>query len=214
MRNKLEFLLNELNAAHRKSDIAVACEKSGRSWGYSLITTSLKPDRPMLVGFNWGAAAGKSYENQKSIESEALLDQDLGSFKRIVPYTEKFIGCGSMVDASQTNYCFFRSHSESEISQTDINLCKPIFRDLLFVVKPSMILCFSSKLRDHLIEDGQVYNLKTTSITFKRGVLDIEYIVKKGSLNGDINIYFLPHPNYPMRKTAREKAWLFCFDQG
>ncbi|NKI16605.1 hypothetical protein HCU74_04120 [Spongiibacter sp. KMU-166] len=212
MRNKLESLLNELHAAHQKSDIAVACEKNGRSWGYSLITTSLKPDKPMLIGFNWGAATGENYDNQTSIESEALLDQDLGSFKRIVPYTEKFLGYGTMVDASQTNYCFFRSHSEREISQTDINLCKPIFRDLLSVVKPSMILCFSSKLRDHLIEDRQVFDLKTKVITFKRGATDIKYVVKKGALDGDIKVYFLPHPNYPMRKTAREQAWAFCFD--
>lgn len=32
----------------------------------------------------------------------------------------------------------------------------------------------------------------------------------KATLTTGTEIKFLPHPNYPMKKEARDKAWEFC----
>ena len=211
MRKELESLLPELELAYSRSDIAALCREKSWNWGFSLITTNLTVKRTLILGFNWGAAEVDSYTSQHSIEAESFLDQDLGSFSRIIPYCDKYMGNGALMDASQSNYCFFRSKTESQISSKGIQLCEPVFNKMLGLLQPSAILCFSSRLRDYLAGRDIVSNLLEQEIKFKRGATQIVYEAKKGILNGDCRIYFLPHPNYPMKKAAREQAWAFCF---
>lgn len=211
MKKELESLLIELETAYSKSSISEMCEREGVSWGYGLVTTSLKPHRPLFLGFNWGAGSGTDFSSQRTIETESFLEQDLGSFRRIVPYCQKYLSENELVEASQSNFCFFRSKSESQVCSSDIQLCEPIFNRLLSILNPSMVLGFSGKLRSYLIDRGFVENIRSKQILFRRGTSDITYRVQKGMLKGGVEIFFLPHPNYPMRKEARNQAWDYCF---
>jgi len=185
-----------------------------RQWGYSLITGPCIPYAPLLVGFNWGARVGEEYSSRETIEETSLKNEDLGSLIRVVPYWEKYLPEHVLAHASQTNYCFFRSKNESQISERDLALCRPIFNRLLEIVKPSIVLCFSSKLRDYMVSTDKIKRLEKKPLEYKRGQSQVTYLVMKGELATGVTIAFLPHPMYRMTTAARDAAWAFCFDKG
>lgn len=207
----LNELLRNLRKIYEESEIRDICSTEGYQWGYSLITGACVPAAPLLVGFNWGAKEGEKYESQETIEATVWTNEDLGSLVRIVPYCKKYLPQHMLTQASQTNYCFFRSKNERQITSGDLELCRPIFYRLLEIVNPSIILCFSSKLRDHLVSTDQVKNFENRSIAYDRGQQRVTYDAIKGVLATGVKIAFLPHPNYPMKKSARDVAWDFCF---
>lgn len=200
MKLKLEKLLGDVKAAYDKSDI----KKLEPNWSYALITGSLEQNKPLLIGFNWGAAENKKYSPQDSCTAKSLDKEDLGSMKRVFSFCEKYKR-GLLNQASQTNFCFFRSKSADQITLKDLYLCEPIFNELLDCLKPSIILCFSSHLRCHL--SPRVVNYEPKKIGLPRG----NYEAGKGRF-GKVKIGFLPHPNYPIRGDAREEAWNFVFE--
>lgn len=210
MKTTLLRLLADLEIAHEKSDIKKYCLKYGHEWHYSLVTTTLESGGPLILGFNWGASQDEKYLPQTSINSSKLTSQDTGSFSRIIPYCEKYFGSDFLAKASQSNYCFFRSKSESQISDRDIQLCEPVFEKLIDVIEPSSILCFSSKLRDYLTSKNRIHSSTSKTIPFKRGSSNVEYEAIKAKLSSGQEIKFLPHPNYPMKGHARSDAWEFC----
>jgi uracil-DNA glycosylase len=110
----------------------------------------------------------------------------------------------------QTNYCFFRSLNEGQITARDLNLCYPIFDELLKLLKPSQIISFSSRLKQVLLEKGRLISENKLLLLTNKG----EYHVLKAYLSVDskpIPIAFLPHPNYPIGGDQRIKAWDFAF---
>lgn len=211
MKEKLEALLCDLATAYKISDINKFCIENDLSWHYSLLTTALEIKKPLIVGFNWGAANGISYRPQHRIERVNFLNQDLGSLKRTLPFFARYLGLDEITSASQTNLCFFRSHKESQISKRDILLCEPIFNRLIEILQPSYIVCFSGQLKKIIIELNLLENIQTEKVVWKSGSRNVSYNASKGYFKGAGEIYFLPHPNYPLSGVAREKAWQFNF---
>lgn len=210
MREILEDLLSELARAHEKSSIKKLCLEEQYEWHYSLITTTLEKGGPLILGFNWGASQNEEYEAQASISKCNFAEQDIGSLSRIIPFCKKYYGPDFLTKTSQSNYCFFRSKSESQISDDDIKLCEPIFEKMLDAIQPSSILCFSSKLRSYLLNSKRLGNFESKSISYKRGSIQMTYEAIRATLPSGIGIKFLPHPNYPMKGAARAAAWEFC----
>lgn len=208
----LADLLAELGQAYEQSDIRQVCLKNNREWHYSLITTTMKKGGPLILGFNWGASQDEKYLPQASIKQTAFKSGDVGSLSRIFPYCEKYFGNDFLERTSQSNYCFFRSKNESEITSKDIALCEPIFDRLIEIMEPSSILCFSSKLRDYLFSHDKVQTKESIIISYKRGSVQMTYEPIRAMLTSGAEIMFLPHPNYPMKKEARIAAWEFCCD--
>lgn len=204
MKKVLDNLLAELGQAYEQSDI------KKNELHYSLITTTMKKRGPLILGFNWGVKQDEKYSPQTTIEEAIFKNGDVGSLSRIFPYCEKYFGDDFLERASQSNYCFFRSKSESEITPKDIGLCEPIFDKLIDVMEPSSILCFSSKLRDYLLSNNRVKAKESIKISYKRGSTQMTYEPIKAMLTSGVKIMFLPHPNYPMKKEARAEAWEFC----
>jgi hypothetical protein len=116
MKKTLDELLIEVGNAYEQSDIRKLCLEEGYEWHYSLITTSMKPNGPLVLGFNWGASKGGVYKPQLSVNKSDFSREDVGSLARIFPYCEKYFGYDFLSDLSQSNYCFFRSHKEGQIS--------------------------------------------------------------------------------------------------
>jgi len=210
MMEVLNTLLVDLKEAYDQSDIKKYCQTNGHDWYYSLITSTLEKHGPMVIGFNWGASDNESYLPQSSIEKCGFEKADIGSLSRIFPYCQKYYGDDFLSKISQSNYCFFRSKIESQISNKDIQLCEPIFTKMIDVVKPSSVLCFSSKLRDKVITEDKIISSETHDICFKHGARNITYTAIKAVLDSNVEMKFLPHPNYPMKKEARDEAWEFC----
>lgn len=212
MKEKLNTLLEKLDKIYDESDIKKYCTHQKQSWGYSLVITPMEPGAPLILGFNWGASQGEKYENQSNIEKTNFLNvKDIGSLKRIFPFIYQHLGEDYLVKTSQSNYCFFRSKAENQISEADIKRCSGIFDELIEVLAPSSIICLSAKLRKYMIMTEKVCNRQEKTISFNRGNANIEFVAIRGTLASGVGINFLPHPNYPMTCEARSKAWQFCY---
>lgn len=211
MEEKLNALLGKLDQIYEDSEIKQTCIKENQKWGYSLVTTPMEQSEPLILGFNWGAAKGQIYQNQTAIKKTNFLDEDdVGSLKRIFPFIRQHLGDDYLTKASQSNYCFFRSSTEDQINETDIMRCSGVFAELIEILAPSSIICLSAKLRKHLIDTNQVHARQEKAINFKRGSAEIEFVAVRGKLASGVDIKFLPHPNYPMKREARSAAWQFC----
>lgn len=215
MRELLNQLLGEISKAYSKSDIRKYCEDHGREWHYALGTSSMEIQRPLILGFNWGAANGGKYQHepQQEVSAPNFTQGEVGSLSRIIPYCEKYFGSDFTATASQSNFCFFRSHKESQITKRDVELCKPIFDELLSILKPSIILSFSSQLRNYLLQEGKAIVKSQEQIHFSRGGRSITYTALVGKIDTGSYIRFLPHPSYPISREARDRAWSFCCDE-
>jgi len=165
----------------------------------------------LIVGFNWGAEAGVIYHAESEIEKESFADARSGSIARSARYLEQIYGSDFAGKFSQTNFCFFRSKTEAQISPKDIDLCKPVFEELIGIIQPETIFCFSAKLRNYLVASGQVEIEHEAMITFPRtATQNVTYKTWRGLFRG-VQIVSLPHPNFKMPKFARDAAWEACF---
>ncbi|MGI8738709.1 MAG: hypothetical protein ACR2KU_03380 [Gammaproteobacteria bacterium] len=207
MKSALVELLAEVRNAYEALDIKTLCLTEGLEWNYSLVTTSGVRNAPLIVSFNWGAASGKRYRPQERLQEEFLDEQDPGSLVRILPYLKKYLPLEQLANFSQTNYCFFRSHKANQISARDLALCQPLFTKLLAILKPGVVLSFSSKLRDYIETTEQLSETRRTSFEYLRGGRRVRYSALVGKLHSDIKAVFLPHPNYPLKGEVRDAAW-------
>lgn len=211
--SQFSALLEETRIAFEQSDIK-NCQNP--PWNYSITATPIKKDRLLLIGFNWGAAEGKPYSPQTAIPQNWFMEmagKELGSFSRVQSMLERHCP-DDLEEVGQTNFCFFRSANESQITQRDLELSTPLFERFLSIAQPKAILGFSSQLRDHLIASDWLEEKEEKSIEYKSGEKNATCYVVKGTCTIDgrtIPIALLPHPNSPLRKEVREEAWRFCF---
>ena len=206
-RLKTEELFLELDAAFEKSDIKRIAEHNSCKWNYSLTSTPLHENSLLLIGFNPGAAKHISYEKQNKLPEENFLLQDLGSFKRIVPFLKMFFTEETINRIVQINFCFFRSTKQNEISHHDKTLCEPVFLKLISLINPKQAISFSAAFRQHLLFHHELFENKFNhEIASNKGMINVS--VGEITINSKkIPIGFLPHPNYPLIKSVREKAW-------
>lgn len=215
-KSHIEFfkkLLSETETVFRKSEVFANYNKE--NWGYSITATRLEKNKPVIVGFNWGA--GNNWKNENKIEtiqkdypfsSFSGLYDELGSFARVVNLFNKYLPEAN--NGVQTNFCFFRSQHEHQISDNDKKLCSPLFEELINYLEPSMLITFSSSLNDFFEKNGKIIEKQILKIHSKNN----EVKAIKGTIlinDRQIEYYNLPHPNYPITTEARLKAWEHCF---
>lgn len=211
----LTELLYEIKQAYLLSDIYQKSEEN--KWYYAASATRLMKNKPLILGFNWGVdskAIEKGFVPSPQAEYPfshfSGLYDELGSFKKVVDNFHVYYQEG--LTGVQTNYCFFRSPNESDISGKDIQLCEPIFDKLINYLKPSSILTFSKKLHRHLM------NRENQVITESIPSGDKTVYVSKGKIiinKKSIDYYNLPHPNnwHYNKPESIEKAWIHCFGE-
>lgn len=221
MQEKLTELLGEVKVAHDKSKVKKVAGDLGAQWNYELIISALEKKQPLILGFNPGVDSdweeyqkGNEYQPQTSVYPRAFLKIYKGSIQRIVPYIDKHFPDISLEKANHSNYCFFRSADEGQIEQTDIELCKPIFNQLLEVVEPSIVFCFSKQLKSYLVESGNLSNYENKWIKPSEGRNSCEVAV--GNFSNGTRVIFMPHPNNWrfVKKEVIEKAWEFAANRG
>lgn len=163
----LAELLIDLEKAYNQSDIKKFCIENEHEWFYSLVLSTLQPRGPLVIGFNWGVSKDEKYKPQKTIIKTDFSKEDIGSLSRIFPYCKKHFGSDFISKITQSNYCFFRSKTENQITTSDIELCEKIFTRLIEAVEPSCILSFSSKLRDFMFHNDKISSSKSKLIKYK-----------------------------------------------
>jgi hypothetical protein len=211
MIKELNKLLVELSAKYDQSDIKSYCNENGFKWEYYLIQSTLEKNGPLLLGFNWGASQTEEYSPQSEITKTDFSTADSGSIKRSFKYLKKYFGESFLSLMTQSNYCFFRSHTEREITQHDISLCEPTFNKMISLLEPSIIISMSSQLREYLIKNERLIDIESKIIKFQRGKSLVSIQAIKAKLLDGTKICFLPHPNYPIKGEARDLAWDYCF---
>lgn len=109
---------------------------------------------------------------------------------------------------NHSNFCFFRSNNEKQITERDIKICEPIFEDFIAHLKPKIIFGYSDRLCDYLISNGRIKYLNekklsngNTSVFLYQGFM---------RLNGWWTyINLLPHPSNRQYKEKKTTLWNF-----
>lgn len=208
-------LLNETQKEFDKSDIKKFAIENNVKWNYSISATPLKEGCTVLVGFNWGAGKDQVYEPQSEMPTKSFKElydiNDLGSFQRVYLPLKKYLPSEDIDNCVQTNFCFFRSQTEDQITEEDLKLSTVLFSKLIEQIKPVRIIGFSKKLQAYFTENKLCENIENTS--FKSNARTL-YVSKGNYESKDLKIpiYFLPHPNAKFTSEARENAWKFCFN--
>lgn len=178
-------------------------KKKHPEWAWSLAATQLYQDSLVIVGFNWGDD-GSNPGPQNELPKMSWNKQDLGSLARTIPYLGKHFKNIDLDKVVQTNYCFFRSPEQSDITPEDIDRCHPIFMDLLKDLQPKQVLIFSSILRDRIKD--QLSNKQIAKIpSSDRTAIAIRATWSNGGR--EIPVGIVPHPNNAISGEAREKCW-------
>lgn len=220
-KNEKEFfnkLLEETKQAYNQSQIKKL--QKNNEWGYSVTATMIMKNQPLVVGFNWGVDAkwvelGNKYGAQTKYPFRVFESNydEMGSLKRTINYFHEYYP--EALNGMQTNYCFFRSEKEGQITDHDIKLSSKLFKKYLDYSTPSIIISFSNRLREHFETAGKLKDIITPKEKIKSNSKIISPIVAKleyieGKL---VDFVYLPHPNYPVTKVARDKTWKFCFEK-
>jgi hypothetical protein len=203
-------LLRKTEEAYKESEI------KGNDWGYSVTATQISRGKPLIVGFNWGVdtewvRAGNSYGAQKEYPLRTFEGNfdDLGSLKRTVEFFHEHYP--QALSGMQTNFCFFRSEREDQVSEKDLELSRPLFEEYLKFSDPSVIISFSSKLRNHLVSKGRIEEVDSLYVRYMKGRLQIIKGFYLTDTESKIPFVYLPHPNSRVSGTERKNAWNFCF---
>ena len=212
MKDKIQTLFDDTKLAFLKSDIKKFAEANNLQWNYSISATPLTKNNTVIVGFNWGASSeGDIPQLAPPTRNFKSLYDELGSFKKVDSSLRKYFSDTEIDNCVQTNFCFFRSKEENQISDKDLELSTPLFETLISLIEPKRIISFSSKLRDYFLKDEKLYRPNgELNITSNKKTLYVAkgFYLLKGN---EIPVYFLPHPNSKFTGEARKKAWEFCF---
>lgn len=216
MTKDIQQLFTDTRNAFDKSSIKRFATENGLTWNYSISSTLLTADNNVIVGFNGGATDNYDYPPQTEIPPDNFKDlydkKWLGSLQRIYEPLKQYFPYEEIDNCVQTNFCFFRSKEENQITAADIQLSTPLFQKLIDIIKPKRIIGFSSKLRDYFLNHNFCTSPETLNILSNGKTL----FVVKGTYNvsgKSIPVFFLPHPNSKFTTSARETAWKFCFEQ-
>jgi hypothetical protein len=207
-------LVKKTKEAYLKSDVY---KKYGdKKWGFNITATEFSKKCPLIVGFNWGT--GKDWDSRYEFPGEYPLGKDLhyiydelGSFKKVVNLFYKYFPDGN--NGVQTNFCFFRSYGESQISDNDKLISYELFKELVNYLDPSIIISFSKSLFEYFSKMNRLDpNSEVGSKVIKSNAATL--IVYRGKVKiGEkfIDYRNLPHPNYPLISSARTEACEYCF---
>lgn len=226
---QLEKLLIDIAKAYEDSPLKEYCIKNNKEWHYSLLGSKFIENPVLLIGLNWGAGTEARKNKETGIKERVdiiykpqtidgcenlpafheMTINDLGSsFIRLKNYIKEY-GKISIENVTWTNYCFFRSYSDKELTAEDYKLTEPIFANLLDISRPRSMICVSKALynflnNQNLLEDKKEKIIKIHSKS--------NYTVVKAKLH-NYDFFCLPHPNTPATSKARKECWDFCFEQ-
>ncbi len=211
----IQQLFKDTKEAFSKSPIKKYAEVNNHKWNYSVSATRLMEGANLIIGFNWGASGNKSYEPQMEVPKENFKDlydkKWLGSLERIYQPLKQRFPAEDIDNSTQTNFCFFRSKIENEITPEDLALSTPLFMKLIALIKPKRIMGFSKKLQSYCIDNNLCDQVESKSFPSNKRTLHVArgYLRLAGQ---ETPIYFLPHPNSKFTSVARKNGWDFCFD--
>ena len=217
-KEEIEFfnqLIKKTKIAFDKSDVKKL--KDNKGWGYAVTATMFKKNWPLIIGFNWGVDskwvnAGNEYGSQENYpfrHFESNYDE-MAPLNKTIPFFYEYFN--EALGGMHTNFCFFRSEKENQISDKDLELSSELFYEYLNYTQPSCVISFSNSLKNYFINTGKLEDLKPKEIRSNNKT--IRPLRAKLKLNDEkIDFIYLPHPNSIITSEAREAAWKYCFEK-
>lgn len=199
--------INEIAEIYEKSVLKKDSRTS--NWSYSLCSTPLFVKSIVLCGLNWGADGNHSPQSEYPTVN-FMGNDELGSLARVKEYLCKYLQTEELSKIVQINACFFRTKKEADLSQSDLELNKSVFLELLKDLQPKLLIGMSAKifpLIEHCLIKHESTSIKSRSrsLTIYKGTFSEIY--------GGGSFLSIPHPNSPISKQARVSCWEYFFHE-
>lgn len=215
MNNKLNEKLTEL-----LDKLKDKSKEINQCLTHSLITGKLEPNQLLIIGINWGGN-NKECKSQTNIydcyREQGLQNahkKDFGSLAKFISDISELEKEAALIKhASQTNYCFFRTPKEKDLPDSIYDECRPILVDLIKAMKPSMVLCCVSKLRDDFKNRKFGEDIPFTCKDEKDFGKTRKFKARHGTImvnSTSTPIGFLPHPM--SRLSGKPEALKYIFE--
>lgn len=200
-------LLKETECRFQNSPIQKKQLKNDHEWYYSICSTPIKKELPVLFGINPGAKDSVDYKIKMEMPTTGNEINDYRFIKYISPFLEEYTNLDlNDINFNYTNLCFFRSHSIRDLTHVDYEISIPLFKKYLEYINPPYILSIGNK------------NINVLSKVAKKSpkIVDIDihpifdslkkYKAYSGRLWG-WSLYSVPHPNFHIQTQSRKELW-------
>jgi ribonuclease R len=201
----IEELFDKTAIVFDESEIRKFAIANSQEWHFSIAETAEFKDSLLILNFNPKAEDGKSYLVQTHLPETTF---DLKKWQKTKPLLEKHFEMFTLDSIVDSYYCPLRSAEESQIAESDLDICMPLFKDLLKELSPRQIISFSNELEDYFNRKELLSDIVHLEIEIgKRKIKATKASIKNGRKK--VAIAFLPDKDVTMSKENRERLWEF-----
>jgi ribonuclease R len=202
----IELIFDKAAILFEQSNVRQFAKENSKEWYFKIAETAEFKESLLLLGLNPIAEAGKKYLEQTHL-SEASIDSK--KWQKALAYLEKHFGVYPIDAIVDSYFCPFRAEEAGQISESDLNLCLPLFKDWLKELSPRQIISFSPELEAFFNANGLMTDIAHLEIEIgKRKIKATKAVIKNGRKN--VRIAFLPDKDVTMSKENRERLWEFA----
>jgi ribonuclease R len=202
----IEQLFDKTALIFEQSEIKKFAKESGLEWYFNISETAEVKESLLILNFNPKAEANKIYLEQTHLPETTL---DLKKWQKSKPLLEKYFGTFPLESIVDSYFCSFRSAEESQLSESDLDLCLPLFKDWLKELSPRQIISFSKELEDYFNRKELLSDIVRLEIEIgKRKIQATKATIKNGRKK--VTIAFLPDKEVTMSRENRERLWEFA----
>ncbi len=201
----IEELFDKTAIVFEESEIRKFAKANSLEWHFSIAETAEFKDSLLILNFNPKAEEAKSYLVQTHLPETTF---DLKKWQKMKPLLEKHFDMFTLDSIVDSYYCPLRSAEESQITESDLDICMPLFKDLLKELSPRQIISFSNELEDYFNRKELLSDIVHLEIEIgKRKIKATKACIKNGRKK--VAIAFLPDKDVTMSKENRERLWEF-----
>ena len=204
-------LLVKVHNAFQECDIRKRQEAAGQHWYYDICGLPLRPQKPLVLGLNWGVDRSARHEPQLSEPTaSALRDVRTWTFvARSEPFLRHFFA--PLEDLNYLNVCPFRTPDISYLSDRDWrDSVEHFLLDAIDGISPSRVLLLGASGASRLSTLG-VTETRLVSVDDNGRAVNAHVGTISGRVAKEIPFFALPHPNNKIGAAARQAIWAKSF---
>jgi len=195
---KIENVINEKRNVNKiKPDIS------------NFLFTRIALKEQIIIGLN--EIANKSSDNflKYPLKTFYELYDELGIVKNMLSFLRDYNWEG--LYSNYLNFCFLNFEKSKYISDSDLDICFPLFCDIMNYIKPQKIIIISKRIIQYLNKRRVLVIDKTKDFgnSKKKIITYSGKIIIKGANNFDF--VYIPHPKINISKEIRSLIWKYYF---
>jgi ribonuclease R len=205
----IELIFDKAAILFEQSNIHKLAKELQKEWYFSISETPDFKESLLILNLNPSEETGKSYLGQTHLPETGF---DLKKWQKTLPYLEKYFEIYPFENIVDSYYCPFRSSTAEELTEADLNLTLPLFKEWLKELSPKQIISFSPELEEYFISKELISGLVHLEIMIgKRKISASKGYLKNGRKK--VAIVFLPGKDVTMSKENRDKLWQFAAEK-